>query len=206
MSLIEHANQLKLEVLGSHLLEKQQENKSFLIQLNCQKHVGNIMRKRKTTGDCVAEVASRVWKVSTRTSAERFNWKFDCLFCGKLCIADQKHPERRLVFNATFLHYRETILKYCSNRRNDKLPEDVKWRVLSYNDVVYEEVRYHDDCQKIFPHPKDTKASSPRLAERPRKENEQENFIRLCEWLEELHEKMKELAKSNAVYSSTWFK
>ena len=57
-SLIKYANQLKLEVLGSHLLEKQQENQSILIHINCQRKVGNIMRKRKRAGDCVAEVAS----------------------------------------------------------------------------------------------------------------------------------------------------
>ena len=49
-------------------------------------------------------------------------------------------------------------------------------------------------------------SSSPRLAGKPRKEVEEENFIRLCEWLEgegdsffvvTLHGKMKELAKFN---------
>ena len=129
--MIEYANQLKLEVLGSHLLEKQQENQLVLIQINYQRQVGNIMRKRKRTGDCVAKVASKVSKVSTRKPVDSFNWKVDCLFCGKLCMADKKHPERRLVLNVTFLHYRETILKYCSNRRNNKWPEDVKRRIFS---------------------------------------------------------------------------
>ena len=104
-SLIEYVNQLKLEVLGSHLLEKQQENQSILIYLNCQRQVGNIMRKRKRA-DCVIEVASKVSKASTRKSVDSFNWKVDYLFCGKPCIADKKHPGRRLVFNVTFLHYR----------------------------------------------------------------------------------------------------
>ena len=165
--------QLKLEVLGSHLSEKQKENKSVLIHINCQRQVGNIMRKRKRAGDCVAEVASKVSKVSTRKSVDSFNWKVDCLFCGKPFIADKKHPERRLVFNVTFLHYRETILKYYSNRRNDKWSEDVKRRVLSCNDLVHEEARYHDDCRKLFTHPKNTETSSPRLAGRPRKQVEQ---------------------------------
>ena len=49
-------------------------------------------------------------------------------------------------------------------------------------------------------------ASSPRLAGRPRKDAEEENFIRFCKWLEgegdsffvvTLHGKMKELAKFN---------
>ena len=111
-SLIEYANQLKLEVLGSHILQKQKENQSILIHINRQR------QKRKRAGDCVAEVTSKVLKVSTRKFINSFDWKVDCLFCGKPCTAD-KHPERSL-FNVTFLHYRETILKYCSNHCNDK--------------------------------------------------------------------------------------
>ena len=122
----EYANQLKVDVLGSHLLDKQQENQSALIHTIRLRQVKNIIRKRKRAGDCVAEVASKVSKVSRRKSVDSFNWKVDFLFCGKRCIADKKHPERRLVFNVTFLHYWETILKYCSNRRNDKWSDNIK--------------------------------------------------------------------------------
>ena len=76
-SLIEYANQLKLEVMGSHFSEKQQENQSVLIHINCQRQVGNIMCKMKRAGDCVAEVVSKVSKVSTRKSVDSFNWKID---------------------------------------------------------------------------------------------------------------------------------
>ena len=54
--------------------------------------------------------------------------------------------------------------------------------------------------------------TSPRLARKPRKDVEQENFIRLYGWLKgegdsfsELLEKMKELAKSRELYSLKWF-
>ena len=189
--------------------------KSIRLNLPCEKQVGNIMCKRKKAGNCVAEVASKVSKVSTRKSVDSINWQVNCLFCGKPCTADKKNPERRLVFNVTFLHYRETILKYCSNRRNDKWSEDVKRKILSCNDLVHEDSRYHDDCQKHFTHLKNTEASSPRLGGKSRREVQQEDFIRLCEWLEgerdsfsvvELHEKMKKSAKSNEVYLLNWFK
>ena len=65
-SLIEYANQLKLEVLGSHILQKQKENQSILIHINCQR------QKRKRAGDCVAEVTSKVSKVSTRKFIKQF--------------------------------------------------------------------------------------------------------------------------------------
>ena len=126
------------------------------------------------------------------------NWnQFKCLFCGNPCIADQTHPERRLVFNVT-LHYRETILKYCSNCQNDNSSEDVKRKVLSCNDLVHAEAKYQDDCRKLFTNLKYNEASLLRLAGRPRKEIEQDNFIRFCEWWKgeedsfsvvELHEK-----------------
>ena len=103
----------------------------------------------------------------------------------------------RLVFNVT-LHYRETILKYCSNCQNDNWSEDVKRKVLSCNDLVHAEAKYQDDCRKLFTNPKYNEASLLRLAGRPRKEIEQDNFIRFCEWWKgeedsfsvvELHEK-----------------
>ena len=59
----------------------------------------------------------------------------------KTVHADKKHPGRRLVFNVTFLYYREAILKYCSNHSNNKWSEDIKQRVLSCNDLVPEEAR-----------------------------------------------------------------
>ena len=64
-------------------------------------------------------------------------------------------------------------------------------------------------------HLKNTEASSPRLGGRSRREVQQEDFIRLCKWLEGerdsfsvvgLHEKMKKSAKSNEVYLLNWFK
>ena len=79
----------------------------------------------------------------------------------------------RLVFNVT-LHYRETILKYCSNRQNDNWSEDVR---RSCNDLVHAEARYQDDCRKLFTNPKHNQASLLRLAGRPREEIEQDNFI-----------------------------
>ena len=124
-SLTEYPNQLKVDVLGSHLLDKQQENQSALIQLIVSGKLKTSSAKGKELENCVAEVASKVSKVSRRKYVDSFNWKVDFLFCGKPCIADKKHPER-LVFNATFLHDRETILKYCSNRRNDKWSDNIK--------------------------------------------------------------------------------
>ena len=129
-------------------------------------------------------MASKVSKVLTRKSVDSFHWEADCLLCEKSCIADKKNSERRLAFNVTFLHYRETILKYCSNGRNYKLSEDVNQRVFNCNELVYEEARYNDNCEKLFTHPENTEANSSRLARRPRKEFEQENFFKLHKWLE----------------------
>ena len=58
VSLIGYASQPKVELLGYHLLENQQEKQSVLIHISCQRQVGNIMRKRKRAGDCFTEVAS----------------------------------------------------------------------------------------------------------------------------------------------------
>ena len=61
-------NREGLEVLQSHILENQEENRTFLTHINCQKQVVNTMCKWKRAGDSVAEVASKASKVSTRKS------------------------------------------------------------------------------------------------------------------------------------------
>ena len=62
---------------GVSFFRKQQENQSVLIQINCQRQVGNIMCKRKRAGDCVTEVVSKVSKVWTRKTVDSFNRKVD---------------------------------------------------------------------------------------------------------------------------------
>ena len=67
----------------------------------------------------------------------------------KIASKIKKNPERRPVYNVTFLHYRDNILAHCDSR-NDAWSETVKRRVLGCIDLVQAEAKYHDNCRVLF--------------------------------------------------------
>ena len=211
-SLIQYASIFELEQLKTYLIARQQENASVNIHMTCQKNIGNTIRKRKRDDKFNLNTQTKAQKMSTRASIEKFNWKAHCLFCGDISKVDPKHPGRRPVYNVTIIHYRETILKYCDCRK-DEWASEVKRRVINCIDLV-QEARYHDDCRKRFTEAEKDK-SSIRPRGRPKGLTEENNFEMLCQWLEtegelyslvELHDKMKEFAQSDDIYSRKWFK
>ena len=53
-------------------------------------------------------------KITTQSSLDHFDWETNCMFCGKTCIADEKHPERRKdVHRAEYKEYRDVVLNRC---------------------------------------------------------------------------------------------
>jgi len=147
-TLIEYAKVFEHDELRSYLVEKEERKEAVLIHKDCQKNTGNAMRKRKRDGN-KSEAGTKQQKLSTRKSIDTFDWKTQCFFCGDVCEKDEKHPDRRTIFSVTFLHYRETILKFCDCRKDDWASE-VKRRVLNCFDLVHAEAKYHDDCRKFF--------------------------------------------------------
>ena len=131
--LIEYATVLGNDRLATHLREKRDNNTEVKVHPSCQKNIGNIIRKRKKSNPGSKDgYNNKIAKMETRIFLEPFNWKHHCFFCGEECFEDRKHPERRPVFNVTFIHYRDNILAYC-NSRNDAWSEKVKRRVLIFD-------------------------------------------------------------------------
>ena len=110
--LIEYAKIFNFVSLTAHLIARQQENCSVKIHINCQKNLGNSIRKWKANPEFNFRNKHEIPKKLTRSSLDTFIWKEHCLFCGSQCKEDQKHPGRRPVFRVTFLHYKETIFGY----------------------------------------------------------------------------------------------
>ena len=108
-ALIECSKLFNLNHLSSHLSRKLQEEATVKVHKKCQKNMGILIRKIKVDPtfkiDCVPKVAN----VTTRGSLDGLNWKIQCLFCGKPCAVDCKHPDRRQIWPITFLHYKNTI-------------------------------------------------------------------------------------------------
>ena len=84
----------------------------------CQKNIGNSILKRRANPENL-EKHHKVARIATSSSIEGFNRKEKCFFCGKECKEDKKHPDRRPIYEVTFLHNRETILKIYNSRKED---------------------------------------------------------------------------------------
>ena len=51
---------------------------------------------------------------------EPFSWKTCCFLCSKEAERDDKHPNRKQIFNVTMIPFRNQVLEHCRNR-NDEL-------------------------------------------------------------------------------------
>ena len=210
---IEYGTLFGLSILTTHLNSKQSEGSHVKTHASCQKNIGNSIRKRKAN-PYNSEKSYKAAKIATRSSIKGFNRKENFLFCGKECEEDKKHPDRGPIYQVTFLHYRETILKICNSREEDPWASEVERRIINCIDLVQEEARYHDDCRAKFTSRKPEKVSSQQKG-RPQNNIQQCNFEILCKWLKtegelysllELYDKMKEVANSDEVYTRKWLK
>jgi len=48
-----------------------------------------------------------------------FNWKEDCMLCGKCAVVDTCHPDRAQIKVVTTLPMRDNILEQCSKKGDD---------------------------------------------------------------------------------------
>ena len=125
-------------------------------------------------------------KTARRSSLDAFDWKTHCMFCGKACIKDEKHPERDDFHLAEYKEYKDVVLQQCIEIDDDEA-RIVEHRVRSCSDFIAAEARYHGSCRGSFNLKVKTKSSSTKKG-RPVKETD--GFDALCEWIEtegELH-------------------
>ncbi|XP_063235988.1 uncharacterized protein LOC134538524 [Bacillus rossius redtenbacheri] len=115
-----------------------------------------------------------------RSSEEKFDFKSNCFICGKTAIVDLKVPlERRVgIHQITTLEIKENFLRKC-DERNDEWSERVRARLLSVNDLVSPEARYHRNCHTNF-----SKIISPKGPVGRPKCKFGDSFAMLCEHIE----------------------
>ena len=150
-----------------------------------------------------------------RSCTTQFEWKTDCLFCGKPAIVEYSHPDKDKISSCQTLELRERILKHCDTRK-DKWRNETRHRVFNCNDLVHVEGVYHKDCRVRFFLDKETLlVSPPKPKGRPQDPVLVKSFGQICAWLEgstelytlkEVHKKMKEFAGDNDTYSVKWLK
>ena len=92
-----------------------------------------------------------------RSEEHQFNFRKNCLFCGKECQEkDERNSSRWKKYYIVRTVYTNTweLLKSC-DIRSDPWSTEVKLRVNSaLSDLHAADARYHQDCKTLFLHPK----------------------------------------------------
>ena len=121
---------------------------------------------------------------SLRSCSNLFDWKRQCFFCCKLCVEDDKHPDRFHHSVVQTLEIRESTLEMCAKQlalsESDVLVIDVQSRFMTYCDLVAEEALYHRKCHTEF-----FASATVHKVGHPSDECKEEAFEKLCTWLEE---------------------
>lgn len=121
--------------------------------------------------------------VKRRSSEPIFNFKVDCLYCGKPAQLDYDTKSRitdrvvvRLIRSSDSAR---GILKQA-DKRNDDWGITLKGRINSVHCILAEKARYHDDCRASF-----FLTETPKRAKgRPKDPRKNEAFDKLCLELE----------------------
>ena len=146
-TLIDLAVKSGLTSLESTLRHQQQEKISTFIHLSC------CIKLRNQTHPTKRALSSTVESTSKR-----------CFYCGTECIFDKKHPDRNQFIEvrtiSTNIH--KQTLAICE-ARDDVTSKTVETRLLSVNDLVAAEARYHISCRTKFENPLPEYATPGRL-------------------------------------------
>eukprot|EP00794_Sanderia_malayensis_P002754 gene2754-3184_t len=147
--LIGQAAKNNLTSLASTLRSNRKEGKTTFIHKSCRTELKNQARPTKRGSSSGAQSTS-----SKRVCGGSFDFKNQCFYCGAVCIFDRKHPDRNKFVEvrtiSTSIH--QLTLHICRTRDNDTA-RTVATRLLSVNDLVAAEARYHVSCRTNFEDP-----------------------------------------------------
>lgn len=137
-----------LKSLESTLRDHKRKNISSFIHLSCRTKLRNQIRQTKRALSSTEETTSKRFCEGT------FNFKSQCFYCGTECIFDKKHPDRNKFIEvrtiSTNIHKKTLVI--CE-ARDDVTSKTVETRLLSVNDLVAAEARYHISCRTKFENP-----------------------------------------------------
>ena len=113
----------------------------------------------------------------TRSSLDHFDWKTNCLLCGKTSTTDERHPEKgKDVHHAKYKEYSDIARK----DKDDEQARVIEHRVRNIYDFVAEEARYHNTYHNLFNVKVKTKTTAQGMKSRPSKDSD--GFETLFEW------------------------
>ena len=179
-TITEHATKLKLDALVTKLNEHKQQQIPTYIHLSCRSFLKNQSRPKRKTA--VEEELGSSKRISRRSEVEKFDFKEQCFYCGKICIFDVKHPDRRDFEEVTTKYTKIYIktLELCKSRE-DAYAKTIERRLLSVNDLVAAEARYHKSCRSTFENILPKRSSKGR----PTSTRKVDAFEKTCKLLED---------------------
>lgn len=209
--LIDYSIAIGNNTLTTFCTAKLEDNASVNIHRNCQKIVGNTLLSIKRKAMRTTDRSDTKIRKTTRAQTNVFDWKKQCMYCGKYCN-DQTDKD---VSRVMTMECKDSILSVCAER-NDALSEEVRNRVINCIDLVQAEARYHRGCRSKFWLGSINASVVPgRSRGRPEDEDKMDCFEKMCNWMEseaelytvaELREKLKEIAQDDNVYQIKWIK
>ena len=195
----EKHGRLELADYLTHLMNTT-PTKAILVHKTCRRDFTDAKRMHlNEEEDVTVQCAKRL-----RSRLVPFDWKKDCMLCGKSAEADARHPERQVHKVAT-IPLREKVLE-CCRKRGDAWGYEVQDRLHGCIDLVAAEAVYPNSCFSRFMLSKQLDgATAKRSRGRPEDQQMGQYFKELCQWLDleagselytiaELHAKMVEFS------------
>ena len=202
-TIIEQARKVDDQSLLDNIKTAQENGGNIHIHGSCWTTLRNESRKKRKSVDDFTEGPAK--RPCRRSENGGFDFTKQCFYCEKVCEVDYKHPDRNkfeVVATKDTKIYSKT-LEICK-KRVDPLAKSIERRLMSVNDFVAAEARYHKKCRSNFENPVPAYSSKGR----PPCDKKLAAFEEVCTifenemdlWtLTEFHSKMSE--KFDEVYS-----
>ena len=116
-TLINYALKCGNDALVQYLQNKHASGGKIRLHQQCQKDIYNYLKRKNTGGECSKKM--KLPRLLTRSNIDKFKWKENCFFCGKVCVEDKKHPDRKKFQKAATLPFRTKVLEMCLQRMDD---------------------------------------------------------------------------------------
>lgn len=190
------------------VLKRVEESEVVYVHEQCRK---NYTRRLPAKKDETSPSAVKIPR------SDSFDFKNQCLFCGEIAVLDSKNPNQsRPISQVRTIGILETIRSHAV-ARGDNWGKTVTLRLSGVIDLVAAEGRYHRYCYQNFLRPDlNIPQSVKKCAGRPTRNDVNETFMKLCEYIEDNEEcqfslsdlvgVMKRLDSTTAPYSEKHLK
>ena len=138
-TILKQAHGLKLNNLMSNIAKNFPNKTPTLINLSCRGYLRNKFCPRNWLIEDAQQ--SSVKRVARRSDPGLYDFKRQCFYCGKTCIEDKKHTDRKNVETVRTINTKiyTSTLEVCKGREDNC----AKKQLLGISDFVAAETRHY---------------------------------------------------------------